>query len=577
MRLITTYCLIFASIINLIVTNSQARTWTNADGTKTFEGDLISHEPTTGMVGVRQANNKFLQFSSKNLSAADIAFLKQQGKIEAPFSRFVRPSKSGKLEFIPNANGDIIPDFSNAGYMGGGVRLPDAPVKIFIDPTDGDDSVRIQSALDQVGKLSPDTKGIRGAVLLKRGTYQIASTLKINQSGVILRGEGDQEKGTILVATGKTPRDLIQIIGQEGAREVKNTRRKITDTRVPVGARSFRIDNASDFKVGERIFVTRHGNKEWISAIGMDQITPRPGDAARTKQWTPFSLSFERKILRIVGDLISIDAPVVCAIESRWGGGDIAKYTEEKRVKQCGIENLRLISEYDPNLKKSGHLVDEAHANNAISITNAADCWVSKVTARHFSYSCVSIASSSRNITVQDSRCEAMVSQILGGRRYSFNLNGQLCLIQRCTAESARHAFVLGSRVAGPNVFLDCKSTNEFDSSEPHHRWSVGGLYDNVEGSLAIQDRQYLGSGHGWAGANYVAWNCKGRLMCQSPPTAQNWAIGHVGQKHPGVFKDKPDGLWDSLGKHVEPRSLYHAQLQDRLGTTAVDATSGKF
>ena len=130
-----------------------------------------------------------------------------------------------------------------------------------------------------------------------------------------------------------------------------------------------------------------------------------------------------------------------------------------------------------------------------------------------------------------------------------------------------RIAFVFQSRVCGPNVFLECNSTNDYATSEPHHRWSVGGLYDNVHAHMAFQDRQYMGSGHGWAGANYVAWNCEGTLVCQQPPTAQNWAIGFVGKKEKGAF-DRPDGYWESLGQHVEPRSLYLKQLQDRLGKT---------
>lgn len=566
--------LLLAVTMCLLLTGAPARTWTSADGARTFEGDLISYDPETGLVGVKLASGKAMELSTKALSEGDLNYLEKQGKVEAPYSRFVRPGANGKLQYFPEKNGDVIPDFSHCGYMGGGVRLPDAPVKITIAPADGDDGARIQAALDNVGKMTPDSKGMRGAVLLKRGNYQVAGSLLINQSGVVLRGEGDTEAGTILTASGKNPRDLIRIVGQDGPREIKNTRRKILDERVPVGARSFRVDKTAEFKVGERVFVMRHGNKEWISAIGMDKIPPRPGNPERTKQWEPFSISFERKIEKIDGDRITVDAPVVSAIEARWGGGDIAKYTEERRLRNCGVEKMRVVSEYDASLKKGGHFVDEAHAINAITIANAADCWVSDVWALHFYHGCVSIAGSARNITVQDSRSEAMVSELTGGRRYPFNVNGHLCLIQRCTTDSARHAFAFGARVPGPNVFLDCKSTNDHGSSEPHHRWSVGGLYDNVEGSIAIQDRQYLGSGHGWTGANYVAWNCRGELICQSPPTAQNWAIGFVGKKNQGSFKGKPDGLWDSHGKPVEPRSLYESQLHDRLGRSAVNAIS---
>jgi hypothetical protein len=91
-----------------------------------------------------------------------------------------------------------------------------------------------------------------------------------------------------------------------------------------------------------------------------------------------------------------------------------------------------------------------------------------------------------------------------------------------------------------------------------------------VKANIAVQDRQYMGTGHGWSGANYVMWNCEGALVCQKPPTAQNWAIGHVGRKVRGAFEPREDGFWESPGEHVEPASLYAAQLRDRLGEAAV-------
>jgi len=163
-----------------------------------------------------------------------------------------------------------------------------------------------------------------------------------------------------------------------------------------------------------------------------------------------------------------------------------------------------------------------------------------------------------------------MVSQITGSRRYCFNIDGQQNLVQRCEADTGRHSFVVGGHVRGPNVFLFGKATTNYATSEPHHRWSTGGLYDNIVAPMAIQDRQYMGSGHGWAGANYVAWNCEGPLVCQRPPTAQNWAIGQIGEKQPGAFAPRPDGYWESYGRHVLPKSLFLQQLRDRLGDSAV-------
>ena len=122
----------------------------------------------------------------------------------------------------------------------------------------------------------------------------------------------------------------------------------------------------------------------------------------------------------------------------------------------------------------------------------------------------------------------------------------------------------------GPNVFLKCKAGKQYATRSRIIAGRGGGLYDNVAADMAIQDRQGMGSGHGWAGANYVVWNCEGPLVLQRPPTAQNWAIGQIGEKLPGAFAPRPHGYWESHGRHVEPRSLYLKQLEDRLGKAAV-------
>ncbi|MFM7182166.1 MAG: sialate O-acetylesterase [Verrucomicrobiales bacterium] len=62
----------------------QARTWTSPDGSKTFEGELKSYDPATGMVGVTLANGKELVFKQDKLSADDIAFLQEKGATGTP-------------------------------------------------------------------------------------------------------------------------------------------------------------------------------------------------------------------------------------------------------------------------------------------------------------------------------------------------------------------------------------------------------------------------------------------------------------------------------------------------------------
>lgn len=476
--------------------------------------------------------------------------------------------EQGQLQYAPDYLGNRVPDFSYAGYGGGGIALPDVPVKSVVEPGEGDDAARIQAALNAVANLPVDAQGFRGAVLLKRGTYQVAGSITINTSGVVLRGEGDGEDGTVIVASGTAERDLILVHGEKGVEEQAQTARRITDLYVPVGARYFHVEHPTGLRVGDTIVVRRYGNAAWIHAIGMDQLPSR--DDRDIVQWQPFALNMERVVTDIADDQITVDAPIVNAIEWEWGGGEIVQVIDQ-RIEHVGIERLRGVSEYNAKVRCMVVLLcDEKHAQNMINLDNVKNSWVSGVTARHFFHGVAFAGEGSKWLTIQDSSSLDPVSTLTGSRRYPFHVMGQLILLQRLYSDEARHAFVFNRRVTGPNVFLHSLAEGDYTFSEPHLHWAVGGLYDNVRAPIAIQDRYTYGSGHGWSGANFVAWNTTGKLIVQKPPTAQNWAIGHVGTKMPGDFTPRAEGYWVSYGKHVEPQSLYLQQLQNRLGAVAV-------
>ena len=189
-----------------------------------------------------------------------------------------------------NEQGNVILDFSHCGYMGGGVALPEAPVVMTVGPEDdGDDTERLQAAIDAVSGRVPDADGFRGALLLRRGAYRIGGTLKVRTSGVVLRGEGDEEDGTILVAAGTGKRTLITFSGTGGPQEAEGTRQTIVDSYVPVGARTFEVADASGFAVGDRVIVHRPSTAEWIAALGMDRIEMKHPNV---RQWEPGSYDF---------------------------------------------------------------------------------------------------------------------------------------------------------------------------------------------------------------------------------------------------------------------------------------------
>jgi len=522
----------------------------------------------------------------------------------APTASRVYPGVDGKLVYVPDDQGNLIHDASHAGYGGGGVAIPTVAVRETIWPVPGDNSAHVQAAIDRVSALPLDGNGFRGALLLKAGYYRMASPISIKASGVVLRGEGMEDTGTVLIGTGTgrpavappptgaagtagprgrggpPPRPtLVQIAGASGPLLNEASKRAVLDARVPVGARRFRVAAAKTFKRGDTVVVRRIGNQGWIDAVGMNSDAPGG-------RWQPFNIEWDRVIVDVQGDSITIDAPITCAIESQWGGGEILKYDDADRIANVGVENLRGVSEFDPSVRTRNYgnmdrdnytaeeyYSDENHYSNFIILDNVKNAWVRNCTALHFVYSMVGTSRWSKWITVQDCVSREPISQRAGARRFVFALRGQLALVQRCQSDKGRHSYMTGQPTSSGNVFLDCRATSAFSSSEPHEQWATGNLYDNIKAPLTA--RFWKNINIGWAGANTVFWNCEGDFLVQKPPTAQNYSFGHIGLN--GVIFNIPlqdptkaNGHIESLDRHVTPRSLYLAQLRERLGEAAV-------
>jgi hypothetical protein len=392
----------------------------------------------------------------------------------------------------------------------------------------------------------------------------------------------------------------------------------IVDEYVPVGSHSFSVKSATDYKPGDRIVVYRPSTTDWIHAIGCDQLKPRwskvsnvrwvkdgdspgfyydrPGNYSRyqilqkegerwsdfvkriplsedgktfnfTRQWEAgaYDFYFERKITAIEGNRITIDVPIVHSMEQRYGGGAIYHYETPGRVMEVGIENLRLVSEFaapsqgHPYGEPSKAKQAEGHGWIGVQLQfNTENTWVRNVTGNYFGYSLVS--ASGKRATIQDCVSLGHASKITGARRYPFMIDGQLNLVQRCVTYEGRHEFVTQERTAGPNVFVDCIGFDSKSLAGPHHRYSVGTLFDNVKSEKPMESRfrGNSGTGHGWAGTQTVFYNCSApEFNVEAPPGGINWVIG--------------SGKSDEESTRVTPPSLYYQQVQDRLGKVALD------
>ena len=483
----------------------------------------------------------------------------------------IRADDSGHLAYTADPHGDRVIDFSAAGYAGGNEAIPFVPAKITVGPDGKHDRERIQAALDLVAAMPRDASGFRGAVLLQPGPWLIEGNLHLNAGGVVLRGSGDGENGTVLRATGQSRRTLIEIGGAGERTEVKGSRRAVADAYVPVGAAKFALENTAGLSVGDRIIVQRPCTAEWVASLDMDKF---PGWRADTRlHWKPGSrdLLWDRVVTAIEGNSITLDSPITTALDKTYGGGSVWRYEFPGRIDHVGVEKLRCISAFNTSPPH-----DEEHAWSCIALDKVENAWVRQVTARHFVGYVVNVQTDAKWVTIEDCAANEPVSELANYRRRVFSIGGQLTLVQRCTSDHGIRDFTTGFTATGPNVFLQCTAHHALDYSGPVESWASGVLYDSViirGNALRLINAGVDDGGSGWTAANSLLWNCEATdIQVQSPPGALNRAYGCRGD----VTDDWiPSGAGESAlrdigrGGPLKPASLYLAQLAERKGMVA--------
>ena len=489
-------------------------------------------------------------------------------------------NSQGKLTYKTLERGDKIMDFSHAGYMGGGITIPSVPVKITLSPSAGDNSDAIQRAIDEVAKMRM-VNGFRGTVLLKPGTYDCERTLKINASGVVLKGSGSGTDGTILNLTGK-PHNCIEVRGTVSSKLVGDST-IIADSYVPAGTYSFQVINASMFSVGDTIRITRHITDEWIKFMGMDQLV-RSG---KKQTWVSGDITTERIIRKIEKNKITVDVPLNDSYDSKYTGGSgvsVRKVTVPGMLTQIGIEDLRI------NAPPQSVTISEGH-HRAFTMSGLTDGWARNLEIFN---TVNSVSVTGKRITVDNISIIHDVPTLGAAKPADLNGSGQQILFNRCYIKGDNLFFFgTGAKVTGPVVVLNCVFLGN-GWIQPHQRWATGLLIDGCEvpdGGIDFMNRGVMGSGHGWAIGWAVAWNCKAKsFLNQMPPGSANWVIGSQGSPQrkaiPGsnesgsIVYDSlsilPEGIYDSHNSPVAPSSLYLAQLQDRLGKQAVSNSGYK-
>ncbi|MDX9868061.1 MAG: hypothetical protein RBT78_09070 [Kiritimatiellia bacterium] len=542
-------------------------TYSSCDGAKVLDGWVVNGSSPQARVLLDATNKRVLLLTSEN------------------FSQTVYPDGSGRLIYVPDGRGNRVPDFSCAGYRGGGVPLPDVPVVKRLSPSGGDDTLAIQNAIKEVGANTPlDAQGFRGTVLLSRGVYRITNTLAIYYSGIVLRGEGPYGNGTVIFHQGTAQKNTLSIYGGIVSNVFKTA---ITDAFVPVGTKQITVASTDGLAAGQKIVVRCVHKQKWIDEL------------CQTSFWSTnnFSLRWERTITQIdpQNKVLTLDAPITSQIDqgNLFAQGEVHLFHTHTRVSNIGIENLILMSDYDRSVKDPwGYFADEQHADIGIHFIHASDCWVRRVTGFFYYWCLVRARDVVTRITIEDCAMLDGVStdtpnHHTGTRDYSFCLGGSQMLCQRCYGRYGRHTFIMAGPTSG-NVVLDCYAEKEHLSCEPHQWWQSGSLYDNVRTDALFKLNRSEGD-HGQRAANCMLWNItclnyrgwEPDIFLDAPAggLGNQWAIGIINLGEGlGIASPSPESTnstaahIESVGVFVEPRSIYLAQLSDRLGPDAVDS-----
>ncbi len=445
-----------------------------------------------------------------------------------------------RLHYRPDTRGNTIMDFSSAGYRAGGVRLPSPPVVQRLTPVAGDNTARIQAALDQAA----------GTVLLAGGDYEIAGTLRIARSGVVLRGE----KGAVIHLTG-TPHRFLEIRGAGTWQEV-GPPVSITQDYVTVGYNAFRVRDGSVFHSGDRVLVLHPVTAEWLKFVGLEpsQAGIHAGSVIRT----------DRVVDYVEGSRVTLDVSLSDALDSHYTSASLVHYTFPGRISEVGVEGLRIMASFDV-----------AGVEPVLWIDAVEDGWFRDLDLQD-TQNGIAIGPTAKRLTLANIRVSHSAAQPVSDPPADFALQGTQILVDRCrVAGHGTWPVVTDSAAVGPIAVLNF--TAEHGGVSPREPWATGLLVDagkfpgatERNPGISFYNRSAPGSPGGWAIAWSVAWNVTSPfLLVPQPPGALNWCVGCIGT--PVAVRGAPSGIFDSSGKMVEPPRLYLHQLRDRIGPEAL-------
>jgi uncharacterized protein YxeA len=514
--------------------------------------------------------------------------------------------------------GRFLHDFSYAGYKMGEAPIPDDIPGEFVDVTQApynadhtgaeDVTTIIQDAIDFVSEAGG------GVVYLPAGTYKVKpqginnEALKINSSGVVLRGAGPSNTFIFNDESYMREKNIITITS-EGSQflEVQGSFSYITNelleptTHIPV-------QDASGFQIGDWVNISNKYTNDLIAEHDM------------TGWWDIYEgnegVTFYRKVVAVDTNThtLTIDIPTRYPLKPRDFAG---VYKVNAPVSDSGVEHLSIgnVENLTPGIAESDNTVEgtagyEVAGTNAVQFVRAVDSWARNVhsyrpavNSEGYDYHILSsgiVITNSRNVTVVDSDMRKPLFRGAGGNGYLFEIIGNDNLVKNANAEEGRHSYTFSHMRTSGNVILNSTSKDPTHVIDFHQYLSMANLIDGMTldgDTIEANIRPYPSSSttykHGQTTSQTVIWNTTGNrshfkhgdgTIIDSRQFGHGYVIGTQGDQtkvkvtpveHAGRDTGPVD-FAEGIGQGADliTPSLYVDQLQKRLDRQVVELKS---
>ena len=195
----------------------------------------------------------------------------------------------------------------------------------------------------------------------------------------------------------------------------------------------------------------------WTLSEWYDYITnnhPKPPSVVTNHGPAHSCLHQVEDIDRETCQTLTLNAPIVTALESKYGGGYVKRVISwDGLLENVGVESIRTISEY-------ANQTDSHHATDMVYARNIRHCWFRQLSASHFAENAVSLSRWTYHVSVIDVDFLDPVADFESSTRFgvAYNVRGQCHLFMNCVACGATRFIVTIRETRGPMAFVNCTS-----------------------------------------------------------------------------------------------------------------------